>query len=172
MATPGTINESLKFFYLGYFLFIFKKNLTNNYQKICKKFVVLKTYGIVNMSIFFHIFIIIVSLLLNLSTLFASISLMIISIALIINENYETESKRSIFFGNLSYPDYSLASLSVGYFYNGYKKIYIYFFQNDHSVFYDIYQGLMALITITLIAYFANFVLLKPLDKLRQKLKK
>jgi len=172
VASTSSIKESLKFFYLGYFLFLYKKNLTNSYQRICERFKILQTYGIVGFSICFHICSIVASKLFSFTTLLTSISLMMIAIALIINENYEKNSRRNIFFGNLSYAVYILASLSVGYFFNGYKKLYLYFFQNSYSIFYDVYQGLMALITITIIAYFANYFLLRPIDKLRQKLKK
>lgn len=112
-----------------------------------------------------------ISIIFSLSIYLSAISSIIILIVLIMNKNYEKNSRIDTLLGNISYPIYLLHPLILGFTYNGFKKIYYFFFSENFIIFYNIYQALFSFITITIISLIAYKFFLKPIENLKKILK-
>jgi exopolysaccharide production protein ExoZ len=163
-AHPDSIKNSIKFFSFGFILFLYK----DNFSKLIK---IIKINTIF-FAILFHFFIIMISLIYSLEIYFSSTSSAIILITLILNKSYEKSSKIDNMLGNISYPIYLLHPLILGYTFNGFKKIYYYFFESDFILLYNIYQAFCAFITITIISFLFYKFFLKPIEDFKKILKK
>jgi peptidoglycan/LPS O-acetylase OafA/YrhL len=162
-ASTDSIINSAKFFYIGIILFVYKDKLSKLIDN-CK-------INLVLYAIYLHFFFIIISLIFSLNIYLSAISSIIISIVLIMNKNYEKNSKIDSLLGNISYPVYILHPLILGFTYNGFKKIYYFFFSENLILFYNLYQAFFAFITITIISLIAYKFFLKPIENFKKKLK-